>query len=246
MKKMNSVRRSFVFVVLLTALLVPLQGHATQIFVGYADNLRPTPFFPSPFFGSPSVALFAGENPATHSLDSGAVRIFNDTAADIIISSLVVKMRNGAGTTFNLWSSFLPFTLHSGKDAVFVQTSGENFDTSDTDTLVPVNVTNNCSVGALAATALCTGNPPQVILNGTIFLDTKHVLDTGGFDLVNANPCPDGVNSPGSCNESLQWRLIGTSGIEAPGGGVVPEPASLILLGSGLAGLFAFRYRKQA
>ena len=84
-----------------------------------------------------------------------------------------------------------------------------------------------------------------MVLNGTNFLDTAHVLDTGGFDLVNASPCPNPVDSPGACNESLQWRLIGTSGIGNPGGGNVPEPATLFLLASGLGGLFALRYRKQ-
>src|SRR2546421_892049 len=236
------------FIILLLGLLLPLHANAVQIFVGYADNLRPTPFFPSPFFGAPSVALFAGENPNTNgnNEDSGAVRIFNDTASNFIISSLQVQMRNGAGTTFNIWGSFLGagFTLAPGKDAIFAQTSGENFDSSDTDTLVPVNILNNCSVGALASTATCVNNPPRVVLNGTNFLDTAHVLDTGGFDLVNASPCPNTADSPGNCNESLQWRLIGTTGIGNPGGSV-PEPATLLLLGSGLGGLFALRYRPK-
>src|SRR5438094_62109 len=151
--------------VLLLGLLLPLRANAVQVFVGYADNLRPTPFFPSPFLpaGSPSVALFAGDqNIVGNPEDSGAVRIFNDTASNFLISSLQVQMRNGAGTTFNLWGSFLGatgFTLAPGKDAIFAQTSGENFDSSDTDTLVPVNLLNNCSVGALASTATCVTIP---------------------------------------------------------------------------------------
>src|SRR5438067_11322619 len=98
--------------ILLLGILLPLHANAVQIFVGYADNLRPTPFFPSPFFGAPSVALFAGENPNTNgnNEDSGAVRIFNDTASNFIISSLQVQMRNGAGTPFNIWGSFLGAT----------------------------------------------------------------------------------------------------------------------------------------
>jgi hypothetical protein len=235
--------------VLLLGLFVPLPANAVEVFVGYADNLRPTPFFPTPFFGDPSVALFAGESPLTHQLDSGAVRIFNNTAIDFVVTSLDVHMRNGTGTDFNLWGGFLGagFTLHPGQNAIFVQTSGENFDSSDTDTLLGngQSPSNNCSNGALAATATCINNPPLVTLNGGVPLkDTGHVLDTGGFDLVSANPCPNTADSPGNCNESLAWRDIGTTGVGNPGGNV-PEPATLLLLGSGLAGLFALRRRKQ-
>ena len=48
------------------------------------------------------------------------------------------------------------------------------------------------------------------------------MLDTGGFDTVNATTGgggdnPTGGNTPGNRNESLQWRLIGTTGRENPG-----------------------------
>jgi hypothetical protein len=232
-------------------LLLPLQANAVNVQVGYADNLRASPFFPTPFFGDPNVALFAGESPLTHQLDSGAIRIFNNTLSNFVITSLDVKMRNGAGTDFNLWASFLGagFTLLPGQSAIFVQTSGENFDSSDGNVLLgTVDPTNNCSIGAAASTATCLNNPAQVILNGGApLLDTGHVLDTGGYDSVFSNPCIGGNNAnnqPGGCNESLQWRDIGTTGVGNPGGNV-PEPATLLLLGSGLAGLFALRYRKQ-
>jgi len=84
-----------------------------------------------------------------------------------------------------------------------------------------------------------------VSVNGTpqTFSDSGQVLDTGGFDLVNASPCPGQPNTSGNCNESLRWRLIGTSGISNPGGNT-PEPASLLLMGTGLLSLCGIVLRK--
>src|SRR5262249_28239423 len=46
-----------------------------EVAVGYADNLRPSPFFPNPWAGSPNV-VFVGEN-SPNNEDSGAIRIVN-------------------------------------------------------------------------------------------------------------------------------------------------------------------------
>src|SRR5262249_40413220 len=66
------------------------------------------------------------------------------------------------------------------------------------------------------------GHPPiptvRVTIAGTpiTFSDTAHVLDTGGFDLA----CRS--------NESLQWRLIGTSGIENQAGHITLAPPTSV------------------
>ena len=234
---------------LLLALLVavgiglPLDVRADiAVFVGYADNLRPSPFFPTPF--DTGVGLFAGVS-GQH--DSGAIRIDNTGASPITINSLDVTVPTFfvTSSSMNNWTAFLPFTLGPGQTAVFTNTStnfnsAAGFDTSDFGHS-GLNSASNCDPGnafAIANPATCAAIAPTVVvtLQGSppqTFVDTGQVLDTGGFDFVNSNPCPVAGDVPGACNESLQWRPIGTTGIGNPGG--VPEPASLALLAAAAA-----------
>ena len=217
-----------------------------EVYVGYADDLRPSPFFPNPYGGAD---IFQGN---LGSLDTGAVRIRNSGATNLTLNNLVVTLNpagGGPGTqTFSLWNFGAGLTLQPGQNAVFGSTANYNFDTSDFGVLggfAPNN--DNCSVGPASTSLLCTANAPVVTftVNGVAAPanDTGHVLDTGGFDFVNANPCPVAGDSPGACNESLQWRLIGTTGIQNPGG-VVPEPETYAMLLAGL-GLLGFAARRR-
>jgi hypothetical protein len=165
--------------------------------------------------------LFAGAplGGAGSGFDAGAVRIINNTGASVMIQGLVVdSFENGA--SFSLWGGFLGagFKLDPGKSAIFTQTIGENFDTSDQP-----------QHDLPASNAM-----PQVhfTIDGVMhnFTDTAQVLNTGGSDHLALN----------NLNESFQWRDIGTFGGQA-----APEPASLTMLAIGIAGMAGYRLRKR-
>ena len=172
------------------------------LYVGYADNLRASGFFPQPWDGSPNVN-FVGCTGCTY--DSGAVRIANSASSAATVDDVSVTIGT---TTFDLWGSAL--NVPAGGSLILAQTSSsENFDTSD--------------VGTTSCTE--TGFIPQitVTISGTAytFADSEQVLNTGGFDLAN---CPSGTN------ESQPWTQLGgplsASNVLAGGNPAAPQVPS--------------------
>jgi hypothetical protein len=216
------------------------QADTFNVYVGYADTLRPSGFFPSPFCTggiTPNCQVDTGD-----ALDAGAFRVDNTGATSITLSNIVVTLDNGA-FSFALWSSV---TLAPGDRAIFGQTSPSfNFDTSDygffSDIGIGFNGIGGCTYyGDLTAAqqATCTLNDPVISFlengNPISLTDTGSILNTGGYDFV----C---CSSDG--NESIGWHQIGT-GVTVRGNGV-PEPITLSLFGAGLAGAVALRRRKR-
>ncbi len=222
------------------------------VYVAYADNLRPSGFFPTPWLGASNVV---SETPVGQSLDTGAVMIVNTGATTLNITGFNVHF--GTGQNFNFWS---PLSLAPGQDGIFTQTGSYNFDTSDFGTfggapplnLAPDNYLGNGDFsgigGCSSPTALmtsaqlaqCNAAIPTIsfIVNGAptaSFNDSGHILDTGGYDFINASA----YGSDG--NESINWNVVGT--VANRGG--TPEPGYYGLVGLGLAGFFAAR-RKRA
>jgi RHS repeat-associated protein len=189
----------------------PGQIAGLAVFVGYADDVRANPNFPVPWKGAPNTT-FIGNGP---SFDAGAIRLDNNSSTPILINDVFVTVPGWTTSNTNdahgngiadLWGSF---TIAPNSTVILTQTNEFNFDTSDFGV-------RGCG------DTLANGQAPvptvKITINGvaTTFNDTGHVLDTGGFDLA----CRG--------NESLQWRLIGTAGIENQVGHVTLAPATSI------------------
>jgi PEP-CTERM motif len=238
-----------------TALLVSVAGGLgvtearadVNVFVGYADSLRPSGFFPTPWLGASGVV---SESSSAQLFDAGAVRIDNTGASAVTISGMTVQMNGGSGPTYAIWS---PLVVGAGDVGIFTQTAQYNFDSSDNSFATPPgnigatdpggNGIGGCSgsagaQGAAGITGLCDSRQPIVsfLINGTAATplnDTGHILDTGNYDFINGSP--DG-------NESINWNKIGS---EASRGGTVPEPSTWAMMLIGFGGLCFAGYRTK-
>ncbi|MDE3178066.1 MAG: hypothetical protein KGM47_00280, partial [Acidobacteriota bacterium] len=129
-------RRFFEIALGAVIVVVLLAGSARadsfNVFVGYADNLRASGFFPTPWLGASGVVSQTPSSGIT--FDSGAVRIDNTGATSISITNFKVTLNPGTGTpvTIAVWGPGTQLVIGPGQTGIFTQpTNAENFDSSD-------------------------------------------------------------------------------------------------------------------
>ncbi len=200
----------------------PSMAGLFDVYVGYADGLRGSGFFPGTWAGDPGVIFEGSGTP----YDAGAILIANTSGAALTINSVSVAIN---GTPFTPSWSF-PKTLAAGNFLILTQTTQYDFDTSDVHYITPVGV----------PVTDCSSTCPTVTVNGQLFKDTTHVLDTLGYDFA-----------WNGANESFRWRLIGdAAGCSGPSCGVnqvgaVPESSTWAMLLLGFAGIGFMVYRRK-
>jgi len=156
-----------------------------NVFVGYADTLRPNAAtFPTPFDTGPGITN-EGRASTNGDLDSGAIRVVNSSAVTETVNSVIAHV---GGNTFDLWPHNI--VLASFDQLVFDETVANNFDSSDVPGIT-------CTPDGIIPTV-------DVTVDGvmTTYSDNGQVLNTGGIDPASCSDNP---------NESEQWVSIGAA-----------------------------------
>jgi hypothetical protein len=203
-------------------LSVPRAVADLEVQVGYADNLRASPFFPTPWCGAAGTTFdgSSANGGCGMTFDSGAIRLINNGASSISVTDVSVNI---GGVITDIWNAGGAFSIAPGTSAILAQTGQFNFDSSDIPGITC------CSNDGIIPTVTITFDGKTVTLN-----DSAQVLNTSGFDFACSAGC---FNT----NESFRWRDIGTVGGQA---GNTPEPSSMLLMGSGLLSLCGIVRRK--
>lgn len=235
-----------------------------DVMVGYADNLRPSGFFPTTWIGGTlnGLPVVSQTNPAGMSFDAGAVRIDNTGTVPITISNFQVTDNNGA-VLFAIWGPGVQLTLAPGQAGIFTQTASYNFDSSDQGmfgafpptNLEPNNAAGNGNTNLIGgcssdksfytpeqASGACNIiNAPVISFtengNNVSFVDSGFILNTGGWDFHNNNAFgEDG-------NESIDWNVVGGN---SRGGGGTPEPGTFLMMSGSLGCLALLLLRRSS
>ena len=175
---------------------LPLQAQDSplEVSVGFADNSSPSANFPEPWNETNPLINFVGGGTVYR---AGAIRLDNPGSLPVTVDSVKVDLGR-PGPVFQLWQNIV---VPAGGSTILTQAQDGNFNTSAS----PI-------VGCGLQLAQNETRIPKVTVTiagtSTDYMDSAHVLDTGGFD--------------SSCrgNQSLDWRAIGSAGIESAGGSI--------------------------
>ena len=221
-----------------------------EVYVAYAENVHlPQVFMPNPWYGSARTIFlgYPGSPPAAGSplaWNTGAILIRNAGKKDVVLGpGVTVDGFADPTISFKLWDSTSNgagdgllgssgigasgLTIHPEEQVIFAQTgasrnSGTDFSFSPCSPAAPAPLClSNFNTSATPAGEAGAASLPVIhlVLDGVseTFIDSAQVLNTAG-----SNP---GSLGPSVTNQSVQWRLIGTTGSYLPGGSGVTPPA---------------------
>ncbi len=209
-----------------------------EVYVAYAENVHTTPvFMPNPWYGNPNVTFlgYPSSPPAASAplaWNTGGILIRNAGATPVVLGPGVrVDGFTNPATSFTLWdstgntgdgllgSSGIPSSglpLAPGQEVILAQTGASRSSSTDFNPSPCTPATPNPLCSSNFNTSAIPGYPViHLTLNGVpeTFTDSAQILNTAG------------INS--ATNQSVQWRLIGTTGPALPGGsGVNPPPVA--------------------
>lgn len=95
---------------------------SVQVYVSYAENERPSIFFPNPWYGSPNTQFLGYPGTAW---DTGGILIVNIGTTNVVLGQGVTVDGFQDGSVYKLWDSLIGtagVTIHPGQQVILAQT----------------------------------------------------------------------------------------------------------------------------